>query len=221
MTKTLLTIEASSEYLAFKPAAFARGDRQAANVCDIQLLSPGRGGDLIAHGASRGKPGQEREPSPDRGDSDTVAHTYTNLVIHALFRTKNREPWIDNEMKDELFAYLGGIVTKLGARSLLVNGVEDHVHALLVQPADVPLADLMEKVKANSSGWVKRRWPGRSKFAWQSGYAAFSVSQSQVEQVRKYIEGQEEHHRKVSFQEEVLAFLKKNGVVYDPRYVFG
>ena len=78
----------------------------------------------------------------------------------------------------------------------------------------------MEKVKANSSGWVKDRWPNRRDFSWQTGYAAFSVSKSHVEQVKRYIGNQEEHHRKVSFQEEVLAFLKKQGVEYDPRYVF-
>ncbi|MGH9431252.1 MAG: IS200/IS605 family transposase [Terriglobia bacterium] len=176
---------------------------------------------MLARGASRGKPEQERESSPVRDDINTVAHTYTSIVIHALFSTKNREPWIDNEMKDELFAYMGGIVNKLGGHSLLVNGVADHVHMLLVQPPSLPLADLMEKVKANSSSWVKKRFPACRNFAWQIGYAAFSVSESQVEQVKKYIAGQEEHHRIVSFQEELIAFLKKNGVAYDSRYVFG
>jgi len=92
-----------------------------------------------------------------------MAHTYTNILIHALFSTK---------------------------------------------------------VKANSSGWVKNRWPKRRSFGWQTGYAAFSVSKSHVEQVKRYLGNQEEHHRKVSFQEEVVAFLKKQGVEYDPRYVF-
>jgi putative transposase len=150
-----------------------------------------------------------------------VAHTYTNIVIHALFSTKNRHPWLVVEARAELFAYLGGIVNKLGGQSLLVNGVEDHVHMLLVQPSSLPLADLMEKVKANSSGWMKKRWPAHRNFGWQAGYTAFSVSQSHVEKVSKYIAGQEEHHRRMSFQDEVLAFLNKNGIAYDPRYVFG
>ena len=158
----------------------------------------------------------------DRGKRHhTVAHTYTNIVIHALFSTKGRRPWINVEMRRELFPYMGGIVNRLGGNSLRVNGVADHVHMLLNQAPDLPLADLMGKVKANSSGWIKKRWPACGDFAWQAGYAAFSVSSSRVEEVRKYIAAQEEHHRKVSFQEEVLAFLKRNGIAYDPRYVFG
>jgi len=103
---------------------------------------------------------------------------------------------------------------------LLVNGPRDHVHMLFVQPRTLSIAALMEKVKSHSSGWVKERWPNQRHFAWQTGYAAFSVSKSQVEQVKRYVENQEEHHRKISFQEEVVAFLKKQGVEYDPRYVF-
>jgi REP element-mobilizing transposase RayT len=140
--------------------------------------------------------------------------------VHALFSTKDREPWLEAEVKDEIFRYLGGTVNQLGGQSLLVNGVPDHVHMLFVQPATLSIADLMEKVKANSSGWIKKRWRDRSYFGWQTGYTAFSVSKSQVEQVKRYIQNQEEHHRKVSFREEVLAFLKKNGIEYDPRYVF-
>jgi REP element-mobilizing transposase RayT len=91
---------------------------------------------------------------------------------------------------------------------------------LFDQPRTLSIATVMEKLKANSSGWVKERWPERRYFSWQTGYAAFSVSKSHVEQVKRYISNQEEHHRKVSFQEELLAFLKKHGVEYDPRYVF-
>jgi putative transposase len=92
---------------------------------------------------------------------------------------------------------------------MLVNGVSDHVHLLFVQPAALSLADLMAKVKANSSGWVKRRWAGRREFGWQTGYAAFSVSKSQADRVKHYIAKQAEHHKRVSFQEEVLSFLKR------------
>ncbi len=91
---------------------------------------------------------------------------------------------------------------------------------LYVQPRVVSISTLMEKVKANSSGWVKKRWQNRGYFGWQAGYAAFSVSRSHVEQVRRYIRNQEEHHRKVTFYEEVVAFLNKQGIEYDPRYVF-
>ena len=149
-----------------------------------------------------------------------MAHTYTNIVIHALFSTKDRQPWLTPGIREEVFCYLGGTLNELRGQSLLVNGPPDHVHMLLVQPRTLSIATVMEKVKANSSGWVKERWPDRHYFAWQTGYAAFSVSKSHVEQVKRYISNQEEHHRKVSFQEEVLTFLKKQGVEYDPRYVF-
>ncbi len=149
-----------------------------------------------------------------------MAHTYSNILIHALFSTKDRQPWLTPEIRDEAFSYLGGTINELGGQSLLVNGPCDHVHMLFVQPRTLSIATLMEKVKSSSSGWVKERWPTRHYFGWQTGYAAFSVSRSQVEHVKCYIRNQEEHHRKMTFQEEVLAFLKKQGVNYDPRYVF-
>ncbi len=149
-----------------------------------------------------------------------MAHTYTNILIHALFSTKERQPWLSVEVKEEVFCYLGGAINQLGGQSLLVNGPPNRVHLLFVQPPTLSIADIMEKVKANSSGWVKRRWPNRRYFGWQSGYTAFSVSQSQVERVKRYIANQEEHHRRITFQEEVLALLKKHGIEYDPRYVF-
>ena len=149
-----------------------------------------------------------------------MAHTYTNILIHALYSTKDRQPWLTPEIRDEVFSYLGGTINELGGQSLLINGPRDHVHMLLVCPRTLSIAALMEKVKSHSSGWVKDRWPDRGYFGWQTGYAAFSVSRSHVDQVKRYIGNQEEHHRKISFQEELIAFLKKQGVEYDPRYVF-
>jgi putative transposase len=149
-----------------------------------------------------------------------VSHTYTNILIHALFSTQDRRPWLNAEVREEVFRYLGGAVNELGGQSLLVNGPSDHVHMLFVQPSTLSLATLMGKVKSNSPGWVKRRWRDQRNFGWQGGYAAFSVSKSQVGRVKRYILNQEEHHRRVSFQQEVIAFLKKQGIAYDPRYVF-
>ena len=149
-----------------------------------------------------------------------MAHTYTNILIHALFSTKDRQPCLTPEIRDETFCYLGGTINELGGQSLLVNGPRDHVHMLFELPRTLTIAATMEKIKSHSSGWVKDRWPDRRTFGWQTGYAAFSVSKSHMEQVKRYIANQEEHHRKISFQEELLAFLKKHGVEYDPRYVF-
>jgi REP element-mobilizing transposase RayT len=150
-----------------------------------------------------------------------MAHTFSNILIHALFSTKHRKPHLDAEVRSELFPYMGGIIANLKGQSLLINGPTDHVHMLFVQPAALGVAELMEKVKANSSRWVHQRWPQRKRFAWQTGYTAFSVSQSQVEAVKKYIRNQEQHHRKMTFQEELEAFLKQHGIAYDERFLVG
>ena len=149
-----------------------------------------------------------------------MAHTYTNLLIHALFSTKGRQPMLDSTLRARLFPYFAGIITRLKGRPVIINGPGDHVHLLFVLPATLPLADLMEKLKANSSKWVHEEFPDRAGFAWQTGYTAFSVSQSNLAAVKRYIAHQEQHHRKVTFQEEVLAFLKKHEIQYDPRFVF-
>jgi REP element-mobilizing transposase RayT len=149
-----------------------------------------------------------------------MAHTYSNLLVHALFSTKGRTPLLDAELKPELFSYMGGIITQLRGKPLLIGGPKDHVHLLFVLPCSLSVADLMEKVKSNSSKWVNKRWQRRCHFAWQTGYTAFSVSHPKLDSVKKYIASQETHHRSITFQEEVLAFLKKHEIVYDPRFVF-
>ena len=145
-----------------------------------------------------------------------MAHTYTNLLTHALFSTKDRQPIIRPELRDDLHAYLGGIITNLRGKPVLINGPKDHVHLLFVLPANLALADFMEKLKANSSRWAKGR---AREFAWQTGYAAFSVSQSKLLEVKAYIARQEEHHRRRTYQEGVVALLKRHGMEFDPRYV--
>ena len=149
-----------------------------------------------------------------------MAHTYSNLLVHAFFSTKDRRPGLGAELKPELFSYMGGITTQLRAKPILINGPKDHVHLLFVLPCSLSVADLMEKVKANSSKWLHEWWPNRCNLAWQTGYTAFSVSHSNLASVKNYIANQEAHHRKMTFQEEVLAFLKKHEIEYDPRYVF-
>ena len=147
-----------------------------------------------------------------------MAHTYTNLLTHALFSTKDRQPIIRPDMKSDLYAYMGGIINSLKGKPILINGPKDHVHLLFVLPASLSLSDFMEKLKANSSKWVNER-SGRRWFSWQTGYAAFSVSQSKLGEVKEYIKTQEDHHRRLTYQEEVIALLKKHGVEFDPRYV--
>ena len=126
---------------------------------------------------------------------------------------------IEPAFRNDLFAYIGGVVRGMRGTALIVNGTSDHVHMLVrVRPAR-SAAELARVIKANSSGWVRAKW--NSDFAWQTGYGVFSVSESSVAAVTKYIANQAEHHRKHSFQEEFVAFLKKNNVACDEKYVWG
>ena len=149
-----------------------------------------------------------------------MAHTFTNLLTHVIFSTKDRTPSINVELKPQLFAYMGGIVRECKGVALTVNGIADHVHLLLRLPPTISLAEIMRVLKTNSSRWVHEKWPLHSAFGWQAGYGAFSVSQSNVSAVLHYITNQEEHHRKVSFQEEFIAYLRRHGIEYDERYIW-
>jgi putative transposase len=147
-----------------------------------------------------------------------MPQTCGNVVVHLIFSTKLRKPLITAGIRSDLFAYMGGIVRELRDTALIVNGTDDHVHMLIRIRPSQSIADILRIIKANSSGWVRRR--GRKQFAWQAGYGVFSVSESNVPEVTEYIAMQEEHHRKRSFQEEFVAFLKKNNVAYDERYIW-
>ena len=149
-----------------------------------------------------------------------MGHTHTNLLFHIVFSTKERAPLLDADLKPRLFAYMGGIFRELGGTALLINGPPDHVHILALLPAKLGVSEVVGKVKAKSSGWVHREFPDKRLFAWQTGYAAFTVSHSQKQSVLDYIANQEEHRRKASFQEELLAFLKKHEIEYDERYLW-
>ena len=153
-----------------------------------------------------------------RRSGRNVAHTGGNIVLHLIFSTKGRRAFITAEIRSHLFAYLGGIVREMRGAALIVNGTADHVHMLVrIRPAH-STAEVMRVVKANSCRWVHEKW--KMKFAWQTGYGAFSVSESNVPAVSRYIANQEEHHKTRTFQEEYVAFLKKNHVAYDERYLW-
>ena len=122
------------------------------------------------------------------------------------------------EFRTDLFAYLGGIVREMGGTALIVGGTADHVHMLVRVRPSQSAAEIARTVKTNSSRWIRERWPD---FAWQTGYGVFSVSESSVPTVTKYIANQEEHHSKRSFQDEFRTFLRKNGIVVDEKYVWG
>ena len=149
-----------------------------------------------------------------------MAHTFTHLLVHFIFSTKDRQPYLDAATRPRVFAYMGGILKELGGTPVLINGPADHVHALAHVPPTLAMSGLMRVLKTNSSRWVHEQFPHLKAFAWQTGYGAFGVSRSNADEVERYIAGQEEHHRHVTVQEEFEAFLKRHGVAYDPRYVW-
>ncbi len=147
-----------------------------------------------------------------------MSHTFGNILLHFIFSTQGRRPLIKPDFRVDLFAYLGGIVREMDGTALIVNGTADHVHMLARLRPVHSAAEVVRIMKANSSRWVHQKWD--HEFAWQTGYGVFSVSESNVEAVKKYIAEQEEHHRKHSSQEEFVAFLKKNNVACDERYIW-
>jgi REP element-mobilizing transposase RayT len=141
-------------------------------------------------------------------------------LIHLIYSTKNRRPWIAPEHREALYAYQAGIFREWDSPALIIGGVEDHVHTLFVLSKNHPLMKVVEEVKRGSSKWMKAEGPRHAGFFWQTGYAAFSVSQSNVEDVKRYIANQEEHHRRTSFQDELRAFFRRHEIVFDERYVW-
>jgi REP element-mobilizing transposase RayT len=150
-----------------------------------------------------------------------MPHSLASLLIHAIFSTKNRAPDLSPEIAGRLFPYMGGIVREREGVPLIINGPADHVHLLVSVPTTESVAELLRVVKTNSSRWVHERFPSHKQFAWQAGYAAFTVSASRSDDVTQYIAGQRQHHRRVSFQEEFRKLLQKHGIAYDERDLWG
>ncbi len=149
-----------------------------------------------------------------------MAQTLVSLMAHVIFSTKNREPFITPDIEPELFAYLGGILKNHGSRLLDAGGTADHVHLLISQSKNVSLSSLMKDVKKDSSSWIKTKGRQFRNFHWQDGYGAFSIGRSEIPALKKYISGQKEHHRKRTFQEELIAFFDEYGIAYDERYLW-
>ena len=140
---------------------------------------------------------------------------------HLIFSTKDRYPFLSNSHpRDELFAYMASILRNHGCPTLQIGGVADHIHALFVLSKNSSIAQIVYEVKRGSSKWMKTQGPEFKKFHWQNGYGAFSVSQSHVEQVRRYILRHHQHHRRVTFQDEYREFLRRYHVEYDERYIW-
>ena len=145
--------------------------------------------------------------------------SYTNLLYHIVFSTKDRRPLITPDYETQLYDYIGGIVRSVGGISLALNGTEDHIHLLMKLRPDRALSDVLRDLKANATGWMHDVFPSLKNFSWQRGYGAFTVSQSNVEGVRNYIARQKQHHRKTSFREEFIQFMEVNGIEYNKRFI--
>jgi REP-associated tyrosine transposase len=149
-----------------------------------------------------------------------MSQSLAKNLIHLIFSTKNRTPLISPEIRPELNSYMVGILRNCDSPAIVSGTVEDHAHILFSLSKNLPLCKAVEEVKKSSSKWIKTKGPGFLTFYWQNGYGAFSVSQSNAESVRKYIARQEEHHRRLTFQEEFRAFLKRHQIEWDERYVW-
>ena len=146
--------------------------------------------------------------------------SYVGSYYHCVFSTKERRPLITPGLQERLWPYLGGIARQNEMKAIQIGGVADHVHILLSLPSTLSIAKAMQLIKGGSSKWVHESFPEHRLFGWQVKYGAFSVSVSQLDKTVQYIQCQAEHHRKMTFQEEFLALLKKHRVIYDERYLW-
>ena len=149
-----------------------------------------------------------------------MSKSYTNLLYHIVFSTKERQPIITADYQSRLYDYIGGVIRGQGGISLGINGMEDYVHVLAKLRPDKALSDVLRDLKSNASAWMRDVFPAIKDFSWQNGYGAFTVSASQVAKVQDYISRQEEHHRKRTFKDEFVRLLRVNGIDYDERYLW-
>ena len=215
-------IDASSQRLLWVAGDYGLPPRSF-NPKGIKSSSPG----LAAQRTTLGKR-QYDFPNPERVESNdgfkhhpAMPQSLAKIIVHTVFSTKDRRPFLrDKPLREELHRYLGGILTNLDCQPIIIGGVEDHVHILSTLSRTGTAAEMVKEVKRGSSLWLKTKSTDLHDFAWQNGYGIFSIGYSQVEEVRKYIAGQEEHHRTISFQDEFRKFLERYAVEFDERYVW-
>ncbi len=149
-----------------------------------------------------------------------MPQSLSKLFIHLVFHIKNQKTTIGKEVKPDLYAYMGAVIKDNDSIPIIINGTKDHVHVLCVLSKTITVAKLTEEIKRHSSRWIKTRGNIYKEFAWQGGYAAFSVSPSLHDKTRHYIMNQEKHHKKMTFKEELVLFLKEYGVDYNVKYLW-
>jgi putative transposase len=149
-----------------------------------------------------------------------LANTYHQLYVQSVFAVKYRASVLEPTWRSEFFGVVGNLINETGCTNIIVNGVEDHIHCFFGLIPSLSIAEVMQKVKSNSSGWLNKRNYVKHRFEWQSGYGSFSYSRSHINNVFRYIQNQEAHHKKQSFRKEYINMLNRFGVKYDERYIF-
>ena len=149
-----------------------------------------------------------------------MPQSLAQILVHLVFSTKSREPWLTGDVRDELHAYIGGIVENQKGTLLKAGSVADHIHLLIAHPRTCAPSDLVQEIKTGSSKWLKTKGPRYVDFHWQGGYGIFSISPTHRPALEQYIAKQAEHHREVTFQEEYRRLLNKYGIQFDERYVW-
>ncbi|MCE5293299.1 MAG: transposase [Chlamydiales bacterium] len=149
-----------------------------------------------------------------------MAQSLSNILLHIIFSTKNRIPFIDAKLEHELNSYITTIINSCGSYTHKIGGIEDHLHIFTTLPRTISVCELLEEIKKNSSKWAKTKGGSYKDFGWQNGYGVFSVSQSQFDPVIAYISNQKEHHKTQTFQDEYRLFLQRNNVPYNEKYVW-
>lgn len=149
-----------------------------------------------------------------------MPQSLSSILIHLVFSTKNREPFITPAIETELHPYMAKIFRELKSPSLAIDGTNDHLHILFSLGRVIKVADLVEEVKTGSSKWIKTKGREFRNFHWQRGYGAFSIGQSNVAALKRYIRNQKQHHVRITFQDEYCKFLKAYGIDYDEKYVW-
>jgi putative transposase len=149
-----------------------------------------------------------------------MSQSLSKLMVHIVFHVKHNSCLIRREDKHELYAYMGSIINDNESIPIIINGVDNHVHILTIMSKNIALAKLVEEIKRHSSRWIKTKDTHYANFKWQGGYAGFSVSESVLPIIKRYIENQEEHHKKINYKEEYLMFLREYGIEFDEKYLW-
>jgi REP element-mobilizing transposase RayT len=170
--------------------------------------------------AERGRPSSFPSREAAAAGQSILMGAYTNLAYHVVFATKYRRPLITDDFRERLYEYMGGIIRGLDGHLIQIGGIEDRVHLLANLSPAMAVSDAIREIKANASKWVNELSILQERFEWQKGYGAFTVSYSQIEAVRRYIQNQREHHRRRTFQEEYMEFLIRHGIEFDLQRLF-